>query len=336
MRDWTAVGIDVSARTLDVHLHEPTGTVRHVEYANTPTGHRQLIRHLTRSGRTARVCLESTGAYGLDLGWALNRAAGIELMVLNPRAARRFAEVLMARSKTDFSDAEALCIYAERMPFEPWQPPSETAMKLRWLARRIYQQVKQLVAEKNRLHAAKTGGAPKEVCNDIEASIRFLDRRIEGLEAKAVALIVSEPQLAKAFELLVSIRGVGPSSALRIVAELSTLPADLTARQWVAHAGLDPRHHQSGTSVFKPARISKAGNKYLRAALYMPAHNAIQFEPQVRAYYQRLLERGKQKMPAKVAVMRKLLHALYGMIRNDEVFDGERFAPGIDSRSKAA
>jgi transposase len=100
----------------------------------------------------------------------------------------------------------------------------------------------------------------------------------------------------------------------------------MTARQWVAHAGLDPRHHQSGTSIHKPARISLAGNRYLRAALFMPALVATQHDPHIPAFYQKLVDRGKtNKMQAIVAVMRKLLHALHGMLRTDSDFVGEKF-----------
>jgi len=99
----------------------------------------------------------------------------------------------------------------------------------------------------------------------------------------------------------------------------------MTARQWVAHAGLDPRHHESGTSVHKPTRISRAGNRYLRSALFMPALVATQHDPNIRAFYQKLVDHGKTKMQAIVAVMRKLLHALHGMLRTDSDFVGEKF-----------
>ena len=102
--------------------------------------------------------------------------------------------------------------------------------------------------------------------------------------------------------------------------QVSRLAPDMTARQWVAHAGLDPRHHDSGTSIHKPARISRAGNRYLRAALFMPALVATQHDPNIRAFYQKLVDRGKTKMQAIVAVMRKLLHALHGMLHTDSDF----------------
>jgi hypothetical protein len=106
--------------------------------------------------------------------------------------------------------------------------------------------------------------------------------------------------------------------------ELGVLAPDLEARQWVAYAGLDPRHYTSGTSVHKKPRISKAGNKHMRHALFMPALVAVQHDPHLRAFYQHLLAKGKFKMQALVAVMRKLLHALHAMFKNHQPYDGSK------------
>ena len=100
---------------------------------------------------------------------------------------------------------------------------------------------------------------------------------------------------------------------------------DLAAPQWVAHAGLDPRPYDSGTSIHRPRRISEVGNRHLRAALYMPALVAIQHEPNVKAFYNKLIAAGKKPMQAVVAVMRKLLHSIWGMLKHDQDFDGEKF-----------
>ena len=96
-------------------------------------------------------------------------------------------------------------------------------------------------------------------------------------------------------------------------------------RQWVAHCGLDPREYQSGTSVQRPTRISKVGNVHLRRALFMPALVASRTEPRVKAFYEKLRAKGKRPLQALVAIMRKLLHAIYGMLKTDTDFDGERF-----------
>jgi transposase len=136
--------------------------------------------------------------------------------------------------------------------------------------------------------------------------------------------VVADPELERRYQLLLSIPGFAVTSALHTLAELLLLPADMDVRQWVAYAGLDPRHHTSGSSVEKKPRISKAGNKHLRRALYMPALVALVHEPHLRAFYQHLLARGKCKMQALVAVMRKLLHAIFGMFKHHQTFDGSK------------
>ena len=113
---------------------------------------------------------------------------------------------------------------------------------------------------------------------------------------------------------------------MQILAELTVLPGDMTAKQWVAHAGLDPRHFESGSSVAKKPRISKAGNKHIRQALYMPALVATSHEPNIKGYYRHLIEHnGLKKIQAICAVMRKLLHAIHGMLKTNNGFDGSRF-----------
>jgi len=311
--DYVCTGIDVSAKKLQVATEGSE-----FEVDNSPEGHQKLIKQLRRRGREGRVCMESTGVYGLDLAMALYRAKGIEVMVLNPRVARNFAHVLMHRSKTDPVDARALRKYLQRMDFLPWRPPATEKLQLRALGRRISGLTQMRTQEKNRLHAANSTAELKIIRNDIEVSIRHLDRRIEQLQSQAAQsqaakLIDRYSDLQMPIARIMSVKGIGQLSAILIYGELSVLPKDLAARQWVAHAGLDPRHFESGTFKGK-TRISKAGNKYLRSALFMPAHNASKFEPQILAFSDHLVDNGKTKMQAKVAIMRKLLHSIHGML----------------------
>ena len=148
---------------------------------------------------------------------------------------------------------------------------------------------------------------------------------------EAVALVEADTELSKAYGHLTSVKGIAAKSAVAILPELLVLPKDMTAKQWVKrttdgpHAGLDPREYESGSSVRGRVRISKVGSVHLRRALYMPAVVAARREPRVKAFYEELLARGKCPMVAHVAVMRKLLHSIHGMLRHEADFDGERF-----------
>ncbi len=294
--------------------------------ANDAEGHRKLVQRATKRGASAQVVLESTGTYGLDLALALHRAKRIEVMVANPRAIAHFARASLQRSKTDRLDAETILEFATRMPFAPWCPPAPQILELRSLSRRIEALSKTVVQEKNRLHANDQSEALSEfVKQNIRELADFLENQIETLRKQARVVIEQSEDLAQAFAHITSVKGIADASGIAILAELAALPADMTTRQWVAHAGLDPRQFQSGTSVHKPARISKTGNAHIRRALFMPALVSVQWEPHIKAFYEHLLDRGKTKMQANVAVMRKLLHAIHGMLEHDQDFVGEKF-----------
>ncbi len=328
--------MDVSARELVVAVRRGEGETELARFGNDAEGHRRLIRHVTKGGRCARVALESTGVYGLDLAMALHRAARVEVMVANPRAVKDFGDALLKRTKTDPEDAVVILEYLERMPFEAWCPPSENALVLRTLARRITAMTQVRTAEKNRLHAAEFLAAASPVIRrDIEVNLRHLTRRMEGLARYAVTVVRNDPELSRKYDLLTSVKGIAQTSAVQILGELAVLPPEMTARQWVAQAGLDPRQHTSGTSVNKPARISKVGNQRMRAGLYMPAIVAIQHEPCVRAYSQRLESRGKKPLQAITAVMRRLLHSIHAMFRMNVPFDPVKFAGPLDFQESA-
>jgi transposase len=312
-------GVDLSKRWFDA----ATSDGRERRFDNDPEGHHAFIRWLKHP---ARVVLEATGTLGLDLALALERHPRCEVMIVNPRLIKGFAQATAQRSKTDRADARTILGFAQRMPFEPWTPPAVALVEQRAIARRIADLTVERARDKNRLAALRASGAHSRlVANDVAVNIRHLDRRIDLLVGQALAVVRQDIRLAEAYQHLTSLRGFAAKSAVQILPELLVLPGDMTAKQWVAHAGLDPREHESGSSVRGRVRISKVGSVHLRRALYMPALVAVRSEPRVRGFYQDLIARGKPPMVANVAVMRKLLHALHGMLRHGEDFDGARF-----------
>jgi transposase len=326
MKQVNEVGVDVDSKELVCAMRRAEERQPLATFANSAPGHKKFIRWATKGGRPARVCLEATGIYSLEFALALHHAKKVEVMVVNPRAIKDFGRACMQRAKTDAVDAGGILDYLERMPFVAWQPPAPEVLELQAIGRRIVQLTTELTREKNRRHASEFAGASADaIAHDIEVNIHHLERRIERMHDSGLKLIRSVPALATQLAHLVSTKGIAETSAMRLLAELLVLPDDLAAPQWVAHAGLDPRPYESGTSVHRPRRISKVGNRYLRAALYMPAVVAIQHEPHVKAFYNKLVAAGKKPMQAVVAVMRKLLHAIWGMLKHDQDFDGNKF-----------
>ena len=320
-------GIDVSHKDV-VIVVSVNGKARKAKiFENTASGHKAIITSLSKLKGEVRVCIEATGIYHFDLAVALSRAESIEVMVINPRASHNFAKVLMKRSKTDAVDAEILAIYCERMSFEVWLRPADENITLKAFSRRIATLNKLKTQTKNQLHAlTATEETPALVIEHTRELIDILVKQIETLRASALELIQQHPNLTEAFRLITSIKGIAEASGIQILAELMILPQDMNARQWVAFAGLDPRVFESGSSVSKKPRISKAGNKFIRQALYMPALVATRFDPHIKGYYAHMIDdNGLKKMQAICAVMRKLLHAIHGMLNAKKEFDGTRF-----------
>lgn len=325
----TFAGIDISAKELVVCCQIDDGELTHHEFENTVVGHKKLIKLLTKRGRKGRVCMEATGIYHFDLAYNLSQSSKVEVSVVNPRVIKNYADAKLQRAKTDAVDAKLILDYLRRMHFELWTPPATTYLELRAISRRILQLNHHIVQEKNRRHCDEFNGQLSDLIgNDIEVNIRHTEKRIDLLKKKAMELISSNADLDAKFKLLNSVVGIAELSAIKLLSELLCLPADMQPQQWVAHAGLDPRPVESGSSINKPRRISRFGNKYLRTALFMPAWVAIQHEPHVKAFYNKLVAKGKLKMQAVVAVMRKLLRAIWGMFNTNTSWNGKLFYSG--------
>ncbi len=317
-------GIDVGAEELLLVIRNNGTSYKAQKFTNTPADRARLVKKLTKLPGII-VCLEATGVYHFDLSIALHDA-GVALMVVNPKASHNFARALMKNSKTDAVDAETLAQYAERMDFIAWTRPSHEKIAMRSFARRIDTLTRQKAAAKNHLHALSASQeTPQAVLRDVNLSISQLEKRIDRLTQEALVLISQYPELERVFRLLVSVKGIGETSAIALMGELLLLPPGLSHRAWVKFAGLDPRAFDSGKSVHKQARLAKTGNRHIRSALYMPALSAKQHDPYVKAYFQHLVDNGKKPLQAVCAVMRKLLHAIHGMLKHDQPFDNTRF-----------
>jgi transposase len=320
-------GVDVSARSLTVAVIAPEEPLARREFSNSASGHKELIVWLNKRQAKVRVSMEATGIYSLDVALALDGAAGIEVAVLNPKLVNRFSQTLR-RSKTDAADAAVLAEYSQRMPFTAWRRPAVNVLRLRAMGRHLESLVVEQASGKNRLSVARSSTAtPRAVIADLQRAQATLLRRVRKMRREAMKLIEAEAVLADRFQLLVSIPGIAAVSALHILSELMALAPEMTVRQWVAYCGLDPVHQVSGTSLHKPSHISRAGNRHLRRALFMPTLSAARFDPHMHAFYRALRERHKTGLQALLAVARKLLHAIFGMFKTGKPYDGARLFP---------
>ena len=325
-------GIDVSKDKLDVVIAKNETYLKAKTYGNDTKGHQAMVS-LLKEHKISHVGMEATGYYHLDLAIALQATADIEVMVINPRSIHNFAKALNINNKNDALDAKLITQFIKRMRFSPWIPPSKSAFELRACGRYLVDLTKQRTVMKNQLHGY---GVTKQMCqlvlDDLAERIELIDARITKIEAYTVSLINADEALNQKYALLTSITGVGTKTAIKVMGEVGVLSPDMKGKQWVAHAGLYPRQRQSGSSLDKSGGIGQNGNTYIREALYMSALSATRHDPYIKAYYQHLVnDNGLKKIQAVCAVMRKMLLAMHGMLKENKVFDNSRFYPALGS-----
>ena len=299
------IGIDISKDHLDAH-RLPDGAAG--QFANNKTGLTRLI-HWIGAADVALVVFEPTGRYHRDLERRLG-AAGYPLAKVNPRQARRFAEALGVRAKTDRADAAMLARMGAALALEPQPLKPEILHDLNDLqvARRAL--VKDRTAAKNRakglrLALLKRQNATRLKC--IEADLAQIDEAI-------AAMIMAEPELAARHQILISISSISDVTAAALITLMPELGA-LEHKQAASLAGLAPITRQSGN--WRGRAFIQGGRAALREALYMPALVACRFNPDLKAKYTRLIADGKPPKVAIVAIMRKLLILANALLRDN-------------------
>ena len=299
------VGIDVGSTELVVH-HRPAA--RQLTVPNTAAGVRQLVTTLRRLA-PAKIVAEATGGYERRLMVAC-RDAALPLVIVNPRLARRFAESLGRLEKTDAIDAADLALYAERQQPACRPLPDAATLALQDLVTRRRQLVDMRTAEQHRRRQAAPTVRP-----DLTAHLRHLDTRIAGIDRQLQAAIAAHPAWAANAALLNTAKGAGPvliTTLLALVPELGTL----TRRQIAKLIGVAPLAHDSGKR--RGRRHCWGGRSAVRAVLYMCMGSAIQHNPTIRVFYQRLIAQGKPENVARVACLRKFLVRLNAMVRDGQ------------------
>jgi transposase len=311
-------GIDVGKHKLHVCLIWIKGKRRNKSVANTPSGRRTLYQWLERQleGRldALQAILEPTAHYHEALAEELVEL-GVRVATPNPKQVNKFAQGIGFESKRDRQDAFVLARMGESLELAAYTPPAPEVKTLRALLARLEAVEKDYQRESNRLEHALTAQAPQEVIDSIGSSRAFLEAERERLERMIDEHIDRHPPLKGDRELLESIRGVSAKSSREMLSIIHRHAFD-RAKQVASYVGVNPKVFESGTSKELPPCMSKMGSGRVRAKLYMAAVSAIQHNPDVRAFYQRLRRRGKAKMAALGAAMRKLVHICFGVIKN--------------------
>jgi len=313
------VGIDVSKDKHDVQTLSAAGKKRRKSIKNDAEGIDAFVAWLIENGLAgAHACMEATGRYGIPLALALHKA-GFTVSVVNPARIKSFGATRGVRNKTDSADAALILEYCAAMAPAPWTPQRNEVSELQdlLLVRKSF--VDDRTRWANRAGSGLSGkalAAARKQVSDVEAKIA----EVNGLIAEHISQDDGDGGLDGKSRLLQTVPGVGPATAAVILAALPEkgLPDGKAA---AAFAGLNPGRRESGTSVMGQSRISKMGNSTLRSALYLAALSAMRFNPGMKAFSERLEERGKTGKQRVCAVARKLIVLCNAMLRSGLPFD---------------
>lgn len=312
------LGIDIAKLKFNVCLINLNGKLKHKVFPNTATGFEQLRQWLRRQGvEHLHACMEATGTYGEALALFLYEASHT-VSVTNPAAIKAFAGSRLSRTKTDKVDAELIARFCLAQEPSAWRPLPAEVRELQALVRRLESLIEMRVMEENRLSA---GIAVDSVRQSVEELLNHLNEQIKRTQELIRQHISKHPTLKQQSQLLDSIPGIAETTAALLLSEIVGITHYRSARQVAAYAGLVPRERQSGTSVRGRTRLSKIGNARLRRALYFPAITALRCSEFFQAWAEGLRARGKSKKSVICAVMRKLVHVAYGVLKHGKEFD---------------
>lgn len=310
------VGVDISKNDMDVCLLLDEQAI-HQTFPNTKSGINKLHRWLKKQDApNAHLCLEATGVYG-DLLAETMHARDYKVSVVNPARIKSYADSQLRRNKTDKLDAALIADFCRTQAPPIWTPPSPELKELRALVRHLDDLIQEEQRINNRLEAQKSSQA---VIKQLREQKRFIAQQIKRTKQLIRDHVNKFPDLKQQRDLLISIPGLGDVTACRLIAELGDVTRFDDVRQVVAYVGLNPRQHQSGKKRTTHG-ISRTGRSSLRAALYMPALVAKKHNPLLKAFSTRLQERGLTSKQVIAAVMRKLLHLVYGILKSGKAFD---------------
>ena len=317
------LGIDVGKADLFCHL---LGLPEHIacRFDNTDAGIQKLIFWLTKNTSEDQVsaCLEQTGHYGIKVSKALYKLNIHSLFLVNPRQIKAFGQQKLRRNKSDTADAKLIARFlrSEHSELRAWQPKSIEHERITELSRYAESIVRELAKLKTKCEAAY---APS-IQRSLKRRIKFAEKEISDIRQRIQKIIASSEPIKTQYKLILSIPGMGEVSSQIMLAELPNITQFKNARELAAWAGLTPCHFISGTSGRATTPITKIGSTYLRQALFMPAMNARVFNPLLKEFGDRLQANGKKPKQIIIAIMRKLIHQIYGILKSQKPYNPEK------------
>ena len=309
------LGVDIAKKKFDVALLI-NGKLEHKVFTNNEEGFELLMAWLQKQNVDhVHVCLEASSTYGDELATSMHDA-GHTVSIVNPARIKGFARSELLRTKNDKIDAGLIARFCHAMHPEPWAPLPPEIRTLQALVRRVDALLVMRTQELNRIETTH-----ETVTCSIREHIAYLDQEIAKLKKQIAGHIKNDPHLRTKRDLLRSIPGIGEVTIAAILGELALFENCDRVQKVVAYIGLAPKEFMSGSSIKGKPRICKMGNARMRKALYMPSLVAMQYNPVIISFSQRLKERGKNGKVIVCAIMRKLVHLIFGILKSGKPFD---------------
>lgn len=319
--DTVYFGIDVSKDKLVIARLMPDGTYELRVFDNNDQGIADLLAYVTAKG-TVFVTVEATGSYSMKVSFACS-TAGVPVAVINPKQGKGFINgVMLSTTKTDEKDACALALYGQVNRPAVYRLPDSKLMEIKQLRVLLKQLKKQAAMISNQLHALAYQVAPLGLARELhEQNLSRFREQIREVEEKLCT--ISEETFQKLYRLALSVKGIGPATAMALLVVTNGCQGFKNAKQLAKFIGICPTQYESGTSVRGRGSIAKTGEPNVRAMLYMGARSARMYNLACKELYERLRSRGKCHKVAMVAVCHKMLRQFFAVLTKEVPFDNE-------------
>jgi transposase len=305
-------GVDISKSVFDVYGSKSG----HNQFENTSKGFKDFQESLPKN---ALVIMEATGYYHYRLAQFLHHK-NVKVSVVNPLSVKRFIQMKLAKIKTDKSDAKFICEYGQSNEVVLYNALTDIQSECLQLFRLMDSYIKKRTIAKNKLHGEAVLGYPsKHVYHSLNRNKKHIDKEIKAIEVKLLSLVKSEQQ--EQLSLLKTIPGIGDKTALFLIIITDGFQKFEKASQLCSYVGITPTIRESGSSVKGRSRISKVGNKKLMNLLFLCAFNACKVNKACRQIYERIVNKGKSKKLALIAVANKLLRQSFAIAKSGLPYD---------------
>jgi transposase len=319
------LGIDISKKTFNAALTVNGKDFHEVEIANEPVNIRSFFKDLKKqfSLNQLIVCMENTGIYCMPL---LDFLVKNNIKVCVEPALQIKQSQGMTRGKNDRVDAKRIAIYAikNQQDLKWWIPQRDCIQKLKALLVLRERMVKMKVQLQVPISESTEFIDPaivKETIKNCKKSILALEDDIEAIDKRIQEFVKADEQLQQQYRIVTSIPGIGKITALNVIVSTGEFSRINDSKKFACFAGVAPFEHTSGTSVRGKTRVSRMANMTLKRLLHLAAMSAIQYCDELKAFYKRKIEAGKNKMSVINAVRNKLISRIFSCIKNNRLYE---------------